>query len=259
MPYGNSIRARALACLAAIAWAFWFAPVPGHAADTPAKAGADATATSKAPDASSSPEAAPQTPASGSATATAKPRKGHHGAEIRVDSDGDIDIGSEFESNPAFVLAIVATIMGTIFLCPVLVVIAIIWYKLRKTKMNNEAMLKMAERGVMPPPDIAGAPVSAASTAAAASAAPATQAASPLYQQAIAAGKRAVWSDLRKGVLMVMVGLALSFYSMTDSGSPNWVGLVLLFVGIGYIAIWWLEGRHLDRRAPGGADDRSAN
>ncbi len=45
---------------------------------------------------------------------------------------------------------------------------------------------------------------------------------------------------------MTMIGLALSFYSMTDSGSPNWIGLVLVFVGAGYVVLWWLEGRHLD-------------
>jgi len=45
---------------------------------------------------------------------------------------------------------------------------------------------------------------------------------------------------------MTMIGLALSFYSMTDSGSPNWIGLVLLFVGAGYVVLWWLEGRPLD-------------
>jgi hypothetical protein len=74
----------------------------------------------------------------------------------------------------------------------------------------------------------------------------------------LTARKRAVWSDLRKGVLMLMVGLALTFYSMTNDGTPNWVGLVLLFIGLGYVALWWLEGRQLERRAPGGADDNSA-
>jgi hypothetical protein len=45
---------------------------------------------------------------------------------------------------------------------------------------------------------------------------------------------------------MTMLGLALSFYSMTAEGNPNWLGLVLIFVGLGYIALWWLEGRQLE-------------
>ena len=39
---------------------------------------------------------------------------------------------------------------------------------------------------------------------------------------------------------------------MTDAGEANWLGLVLLFVGAGYIALWWLEDRHLERRVSGG-------
>ena len=41
---------------------------------------------------------------------------------------------------------------------------------------------------------------------------------------------------------MIAVGLALPFYSMLDDGSPNWFGLVLLFVGIGYVRAVVLRG-----------------
>ena len=34
---------------------------------------------------------------------------------------------------------------------PIILLIGIIWYKLRKTRMQNETMLKLAERGVVPP------------------------------------------------------------------------------------------------------------
>jgi hypothetical protein len=59
--------------------------------------------------------------------------------------------------------------------------------------------------------------------------------------------KRVVWSDLRKGVLLSTVGLAFSFYWLVSSAEPSWFGLVLLFVGVGYVVLWWLEGRHLDQ------------
>ncbi len=43
----------------------------------------------------------------------------------------------------------------------------------------------------------------------------------------------------------MMVGLAFLLYGITGNGEPSWVGLILLFVGIGYLVLWWLEGRHL--------------
>ena len=55
-------------------------------------------------------------------------------------------------------------------------------------------------------------------------------------------------------------GLALTFYSMLDDGSPNGSGLVLLFVGIGYVVLWWFEERQLapprgaHRALPAGAE-----
>jgi hypothetical protein len=55
--------------------------------------------------------------------------------------------------------------------------------------------------------------------------------------------RRTVWSDLRKGVLLSAAGLALTLWSMIDDGSANSVGLVLLFVGLGYCIIWFFEDR----------------
>ncbi len=158
---------------------------------------------------------------------------------IRTDADEDFDFDvftSQVQKTP-WVIGLVFLVVGSIFLTPVILLVGIIWYKLRKTRLQNEAMLALAERGVIPPAQAADA---------LAASAPLSSAAPQVYQQAVALRKRVVWSDLRKGVIMTMIGLALSFYSMTDSGSPNWIGLVLLFVGAGYVALWWLEGRHLD-------------
>jgi hypothetical protein len=49
---------------------------------------------------------------------------------------------------------------------------------------------------------------------------------------------------LRKGVIMLGAGFGLSFWSMLDDGTPNSVGLVLLFVGIGYCILWFFEERN---------------
>ena len=147
-----------------------------------------------------------------------------------------------------WIVGVVFLVLGSIFLTPIILLVGIIWYKLRKTRLQNDAVLKLAERGVMPSAQAVDAVM--AETSAAQAAPAAIGAAVP---QAVASRRRAVWSDLRKGVLLVAVGLALSLYSITDSAEPNWVGLVLLFVGAGYIALWWLEDRHLERRVIGGS------
>src|SRR5258707_590448 len=105
-----------------------------------------------------------------------------------------------------------------------------------------------AARAVRPGPFRAGAarPRGAFAAEGLAADASAASVAPQVYQQAVAMRKRVVWSDLRKGVIMTMIGLAFLFYWMTESGSPSWVGLVLLFVGVGYVVLWWLESRHLE-------------
>ena len=135
-----------------------------------------------------------------------------------------------------WVIGLIFLVVGSIFLTPVVLLIGIIWYKLRKTRLQNEAMLALAAKGVVPP---------AQAAEALATSAPPSSAAPQIYQQALALRKRVVWSDLRKGVILVMVGLAFLLYGITGSGEPSWVGLILLFVGIGYLVLWWLEGRHL--------------
>jgi lysozyme family protein len=84
--------------------------------------------------------------------------------------------------------------------------------------------------------------LNAGQTAAAASA---MAARAPLVEQAKALRTHAAWSDLRKGVILGAIGLALTFFSMLDDGTPNSVGLVFLFLGIGYAVLWYFEDRQL--------------
>jgi len=42
-------------------------------------------------------------------------------------------------------------------------------------------------------------------------------------------------------------------WGVLDDGSPNGLGLVLLFVGIGYIVLWWFEERQLTPKGGGAA------
>ena len=167
----------------------------------------------------------------GSLEPAEKPRRS---ASLRFDDDEDFE---SIARKMPWVIGLIFLVVGSIFLTPIVLLVGIIWYKLRKAKLQNEAMLKLAEQGVVPPAQAADALASGMSPAAAAP---------QLYQQA-ALRKRVVWSDLRKGVILSTLGLAFSFYWLVSAGEPSWLGLVLLFVGVGYVVLWWLEGRHLER------------
>ena len=172
-------------------------------------------------------------------------------AVIRIDSDRDFESFKDAVNTAPWIVGLVFLVVGSIFLTPVILLVGIVWYKLRKTRMQNEALLKLAEKGVMPPAQAVDAvssglmPESTAATVAAAG---------NVYQQTIATRRRVVWSDLRKGILLGAFGLSFTTYSMIENGSANWIGLMLMFVGGGYIVLWWFEDRHLARRdSPGGS------
>ena len=180
-------------------------------------------------------------------------------AHVTIDSDDeDFDAFSGAVRKNPWIIGLVFLVVGSIFLTPVILLIGIIWYKLRKARLQNEAMLGLPKRVSFlrrRPPTRLSAGASPASVA------------PQIYQQAVALRKRVIWSDLRKGVILSMLGAA--FCLLLDrraSGEPSWVGLILLFVGIAYIALWWLEGRHLDQarcgpyrqRHPGAAENAAA-
>jgi hypothetical protein len=177
-------------------------------------------------------------------------RRGH----IQI-GDDDFDSFNEALHTAPWVVGLAFLVVGSIFLTPVFLLIGIIWYKLRKTRLQNEAVLKLAERGAMVPAQAADAIMSgvmpeAAMASSAEPLAPGASAA-PVYQQAVIARRRAVWSDLRKGVILTAIGLSFVFYWMVESGSASWVGLVLMFLGLGYLLLWWFEDRHLQRHETG--------
>jgi hypothetical protein len=184
-------------------------------------------------------------------------------ARVQIDglgTDREFDSLGEFVHDEPAIAAMVVAIVSVVFLAPVLAIGLILWYRMRKARMLNETMLKLAEKGIVAPADaleaLGGGKQAAALAASAATA--------PLYEQAKQIRRRAAWSDLRKGVLMGGVGLALTFYSMLEDREPNAIGLILLFVGIGFVVLWWFEERQLapsngaatdaatSGRAPGG-------
>ena len=167
-------------------------------------------------------------------------------------TDHEFDSFGDFVHDEPAIAAMVVSIVSVVFFAPVLAIGLILWYRMRKARMLNETMLKLAEKGIVAPADaleaLAGGKQAAALATAAATA--------PLYEQARQIQRRAAWSDLRKGVITGGIGLGLTLFSMLDDRSPNSVGLVLLFVGIGFVVLWWFEERQIapsNGVAPGGA------
>lgn len=167
------------------------------------------------------------------------------GKRVRVGvlgRDREYDSFEQFVQDAPWLAGLVFLTVLLVFLVPLLIIVLLIWYKMRKNRMANETMLKLAERGVLPPTTAMDAVASgnAVSMAAAATAAPAG---TPAYEHARALQRRTVWSDLRKGIILSGVGLGLTAFSMLDDGTPNSVGLIFLFVGLGYCLLWYLEDR----------------
>jgi hypothetical protein len=163
---------------------------------------------------------------------------GRKRAEITIDGLGDKEFDSfdEFVRDEPALAAMVVAIVATVFFAPVVAIALILWYRMRKARMLNETMLKLAEKGIVP---------SAAAIDALGGKQAAAAAVAPYYEQAKQVRARAAWSDLRKGVLMAGFGFALLLHSLMTSSGPNVVGLVLLFVGLGFVVLWWFEQRHL--------------
>lgn len=279
---GTDVRRLVLGAAFAIGLALAMAPhsVSVRAADLPTLvAQADAPKTSKAPEPATPPAAGTtrqpdadaaakggagngddadasdddSTDAADADAAKPKPRSGNHGIFIQkggkkitiegLGEDREYDSFEEFvQKAPRIAVMFFITLM-VLFLLPLLIVVLLVWYKLRKNRLANETMLKLAERGVVPPATAMDAVASGNAASVAAAATPPPPPGMPVYEQARYLRRRVVWSDLRKGVILTAVGIGLNFWSMFDDSSANGFGLVLLFVGLGYCVLWFFEDR----------------
>jgi hypothetical protein len=243
------------------------APAPsGMAADAKSAAGKDGNASSSTPAVPIPPvppipgATSPDTPSADedADTETDATTKGrvtveNHGIviekgrkRVRVEGlgrDREYDSFEQFVQDAPWLAGLVFLVVLLVFLVPLLIIALLIWYKIRKNRMANETMLKLAERGVVPTTAAMDAVASGAAVPMA-DAATSGPAAIPAYEHARALQRRTAWSDLRKGVMLTGVGLGLIAFSMFDDGTPNSVGLVCLFVGAGYCLLWYFEDRH---------------
>ena len=68
-------------------------------------------------------------------------------AVIRIDSDRDFESFKDAVKTAPWIVGLVFLVVGSIFLTPVILLVGIVWYKLRKTRMQNEALLKTRREG----------------------------------------------------------------------------------------------------------------
>src|SRR6266480_3816056 len=139
---------------------------------------------------------------------------GRHGIVI----DGDSDLGDiKADDIPEFVIPIVAITMLTIFGAPVLIVALIMYFGFSKNRAMHRTIRMMAEKGQ---------PIPAALLA------PRT----PAVRQR---------SDMRRGVVLCMVGLGLMLFfgAVNAWEGGSWaIGVIPFVIGLGYLLVWKLEG-----------------
>ena len=142
--------------------------------------------------------------------------KGHH--RITIDDKGVRDVrGIDSGDIPEFVVPIVAITMLTVFGAPVLIVAAIMYFGFSKSRMMHRTVRMMVEKGQPVPAALLNPP--------------------PAQRQR---------SDMRRGVVLVMIGLGLMIFLAAVNGWDDgvWsIGIIPFLIGAGYLLVWKLEGR----------------
>ena len=141
---------------------------------------------------------------------------GRHGLVINGADDHDV---GEIKSDdiPEFVIPIVAITMLTIFGAPVLIVALIMYFGFSKNRAMHRTIRIMAEKGQPIPAALLAPPT-------------------PAVKQR---------SDMRRGIVLVMVGIGLMvcFGAWNDWEGGAWaIGVIPFVIGLGYLLVWKLEG-----------------
>jgi hypothetical protein len=196
-------------------------------------AGASATPTaSVTPAASEAPTATVAPSPSASATASsALAAKIHQRLDKKMKQKGvhfsigddDVDAlvkdsGSSHDEIPAMVVPLVGVIFLTIFGAPVLIVAVIMYFGFSKNRMMHKTVRMMVEKGQEVPAALLAPPP-------------------PAVRQR---------SDMRRGVVLVMIGLGLVIFlgAVNDWENGSWaIGIIPFLIGLGYLLVWKLEGK----------------
>jgi len=144
-------------------------------------------------------------------------KKLQHRHGITIDGDHDKDFDLKRDDVPEFVLPIVVVSLLTVFGAPVLIVAVIMYFGFSKSRMQHRTVRMLAEKGQPIPPALLAPPT-------------------PAVRQR---------NDMRRGIVLVMVGIALMicFGAWNDWEGGAWaIGVIPFVIGLGYLLVWKLEG-----------------
>jgi hypothetical protein len=202
-----------ITCLCSIALA-WTVLGQGHTVPSPTSVGNAAQSIS--PAASVSPS-----PGDESDWQRKMDKKRHKGFKFTIDGDDGEESGHISHSAdeiPEFVPAIVGIVMLSIFGAPVLIVGLIMYFGFSRNRMMHKTIRMMVEKGQEVPAALLAPPPAA------------------VRQR----------SDMRRGVVLVMVGIGLMlfFAAVNDWEGGSWaIGVIPFVIGLGYLLVWKLEGK----------------
>jgi hypothetical protein len=134
-----------------------------------------------------------------------------------IDFDDD-DLGG------IIAIPIIAIIFSTLFGAPVLVVAAIMFFSYLKSRSLHRTVREMVAKGQEVPAALFAPP--------------------PVVKAR---------SDLRRGVVLLMVGFGLMIFfgAVNDWEGGVWsLGVIPFVIGLGYLLVWKLEGRSRDKMPP---------
>ena len=146
-----------------------------------------------------------------------KKLRGRHGIVIDGDKDED-DLDKLGKVGEDMAIPIVAIVFMSIFGAPVLIVAVILYFGFSRTRMQHRTIRMLAEKGQPIPSGLLATPA-------------------PAVRQR---------SDMRRGVVLTMVGIGLMVWlgAVSDWEGGAWsLGLIPFLIGAGYLIVWKLEGK----------------
>ena len=141
-------------------------------------------------------------------------KKHHLGVTIGDHGDENLDSGDI----PPQVIPIVAISVLAVFGAPVLIVAVIMYFGFSKNRLMHRTIRMMVEKGQPVPAALLAPPA-------------------PAQRQR---------SDMRRGVVLVMVGLGLMLFlgAINEWEGGAWsLGIIPFLIGAGYLLVWKLEGK----------------
>jgi hypothetical protein len=109
----------------------------------------------------------------------------------------------------AVLIPLAGILFGSLF--PIAIVWLVLRFRAQRNQLVYDTAVKLADKGQSVPPQ--------------------------LFENLNPPG-----SDLRRGVVLVMFGLALCI-GLYEVGAPWTFGLIPLFMGVGFLIVWQIEGR----------------